>query len=122
MVVVLVIIVVSMIVLTAMVGLSVAVYDSVIGWQRSTDALLAAESAVDDYFLRLIRTPSLTPAPGEQLVMNHAQAYIEVTPASSPDQTHTLVATGVADEYVRRVFVHYVFENDSLRIISRSEQ
>lgn len=118
---VLVIMLVTVMILAAMVGLVGAVLLSLNGWRQTTDSLMAAESVTDDMLIRLARNPSTTPAAGEYLPFAYATGYPFLTPAgqSSPG---TLIGRGVSGNYVRTIKVQYQFESDGrLTIISRQE-
>ena len=118
---VIVITVVSITVIGAMVILVAIVLYSTLGWQRSGDALFVAESYADDYLLRLVRSPGLTPHPTESLELNNAIAYptLYQAPAGQPN---TLYVKGVAQgQYVRVIKLVYVVENGKVTVMSREE-
>ncbi len=118
---VLIIMLVTVMILAAMVGLIAAILLSLSGWRQTTDSLLAAESVTDDMLIRLARNPSTTPAAGEALPFANATGYPFLTPAgqSSPG---TLIGRGVSGNYVRTIRVQYQFESDGrLTVLSRQE-
>jgi len=118
---VMVIMLVTVMILAAMVGLIGAVLLSLNGWRQTTDSLMAAESVADDMLIRMARNPSTTPAVGEYLPFAYATGYPFLTPAgqSAPG---TIVGKGISGSYVRTVMVQYQFESDGrLTVISRQE-
>lgn len=92
---------------------------SMSGWQRSLSAQSVAESLADDYLLRLIRDPQLTPAVNEGMDINGASATINHSPAQVPGQPHVLLIKGFSEGYIRTIQILYVVEDDEVRILSR---
>lgn len=91
------------------------------GWQNSMNAQIAAESFTDDIILRLIREPNMTPAPGEQMEINGATAYVTHTPPQVTGQPTGLTIRGVSGDYVRNIKILYVVEDGKPHILSRQE-
>lgn len=117
---VIIITVVSITVIGAMVVLVSLVLLSTVGWQKSADALFAAESYTDDYVLRLVRNPNTTPKPGEKFEINGATAYPTLfgAPAGQPN---ILFVQASAGGYSRSIRLVYVLEDGEIKIIDRSE-
>lgn len=117
---VIIITVVSITVVGAMVILVSIVLLSTVGWQKSADALFTAESYADDYVLRLVRNPKLTPKPGEKLIMNDSVAY--PTLFSAPNgQPNILFVQATSGGYSRSIRLIYVVNDGQVEIVDRSE-
>lgn len=118
---VIIITVVSITVIGAMTILTSLILYSMMGWQSSLHAQIAAESMSDDITLRLIRDPQMTPAPDEQMQLNGAIAYATLTKAQVTGQPNTLDIRGVSGDYVRKIKILYIIEDDKPHILSRQE-
>jgi len=117
---VIIITVVSITVIGAMVILVSLVLLSTVGWQKSADALFAAESYADDYVLRLVRNPNTTPRPGEKFEINGATAYQTLFGAPS-GKPNILFIQATAGGYSRSIRLIYILEDGEIKIIDRSE-
>jgi len=118
---VIIITVVSITVIGAMTILTSLILYSMMGWQNSLNAQIAAESYLDDITLRLIRDPQMTPIPNEQMTINGAIASVTHTPPQTTGQPSSISVRGVSGEYVRNIKIQYIIEEGSLRILSRQE-
>lgn len=118
---VIIITVVSITVIGAITILTSLILYSMLGWQNSLDAQIVAESMTDDLVLRLIRDPQMTPSPNEKMEINNATATVEYTPAQVVGQPNILKVLGTSGDYVRKIELLYIIENDQPHILSRQE-
>jgi hypothetical protein len=118
---VIIITVVSITVIGAITILTSLILYSMMGWQNSLNAQIAAESMSDDITLRLIRDPQMTPAPSEQMQLNGATSYVTLTTAQVTGQPNTLDIRGVSGDYVRKIKILYIVEDGKPHILSRQE-
>ncbi len=118
---VIIITVVSITVIGAITILTSLILYSMLGWQRSLDAQIVAESMTDDLVLRLIRDPQMTPSPNESMEVNDAIATVEYFPAQVAGQPSVLKIRGTSGDYVRKTELLYVIENGKPHILSRQE-
>lgn len=118
---VIIITVVSITVIGAITILTSLILYSMLGWQNSLDAQIVAESMTDDLVLRLIRDPQMTPSPNEKMEINNATATVEYTPAQVIGQPNILKVLGTSGDYVRKIELLYIIENDQPHILSRQE-
>jgi hypothetical protein len=118
---VIIITVVSITVIGAITILTSLILYSMLGWQNSLNAQIAAESMSDDITLRLIRDPQMTPAPSEQMQLNGATSYVTLTTAQVTGQPNTLDIRGVSGDYVRKIKILYIVEDGKPHILSRQE-
>jgi len=118
---VIIITVVSITVIGAITILTSLILYSMMGWQNSLNAQIAAESMTDDIILRLIRDPQMTPAPDEQMEINGATAHAALTVAQVTGQPNALEIRGVSGDYVRKIKMLYIIEDGRPRILSRQE-
>jgi hypothetical protein len=118
---VIIITVISITVIGAITILTSLILYSMMGWQNSLNAQIAAESMSDDLTLRLIRDPQMTPAPNEEMQLNGATAYVTLTTPQVTGQPSALDIRGVSGDYVRRITILYVIEDGKPHILSRQE-
>ena len=118
---VIIITVISITVIGAITILTSLILYSMMGWQNSLNAQIAAESMSDDITLRLIRDPQMTPAPNEEMQLNGATAYVTLTAAQVTGQPSTLDIRGVSGDYVRKITILYIIEDGKPHILSRQE-
>jgi hypothetical protein len=112
---------VCLMMLVVMVSMISALTQSSAGALASTDALFAAQSTADDLILKLVRDPSITPAPGSSIQYPNAVGYPSLTPAAPPIPG-VIVAQGVSGTYTRTIEVIYQLEDDGrVTVISRNE-
>lgn len=118
---VIIVTVVSITVIGAITIMTTLILYSMSGWQQSLNAQAVAESLADDYLLRLIRDPQITPVPGEHIQLNNATGYVTLTPAQTTGQPNVLNIRGVAGDYVRKIKILYIIEDGYPHILSRQE-
>lgn len=118
---VIIVTVVSITVIGAITIMTSLILYSMSGWRESVKAEAAATSLADDYLIRLIRDPELTPSPGEELQINGAIARVTYTPAQAEGQPHILMVRGTSGDYVRSIQILYAIENDEVILLSRQE-
>lgn len=118
---VIIVTVVSITVIGAITIMTTLILYSMSGWQESLNAQTVAESLADDYLLRLIRDPQITPALNEQMEVNGAVGYVTLTASQTVGQPNVLNFRGVSGDYVRTIRILYVVEDGYPRILSRQE-
>jgi hypothetical protein len=84
----LVFVVVSVVIATAAIGMSIANLQAVSAYEQSAEALLVAQSGIENALIRLLRDPSYT---GETLTVGTGTATITVT-GTNPQ---TVISKGV---------------------------
>ncbi len=117
---VIIITVVSITVIGAMVILVSLVLLSTLGWQRSTDAIFAAESYVDDYTLKLVRNPNTTPGQTIEGWVN-GSAITPVLYGALDGKPNVLFVTAEVSGYSRTIRLIYTVENGGIKILDRGE-
>ncbi len=111
---------VSITVIGAMVLIVSLVLMSSISWQKSADALFAAESYTEDFLLRIVRDPSTVPLEGENFVINGATVNAKLYEA--PDgRPNVLFVVGTSGKYSRKIRLVYTVESGSINVILREE-
>ncbi len=94
---------------------------SMIGWQDSLKAQTAVDSLADDYIIRLIRDPALTPGPDEKLTVNDTTAYVDLVPAQTDGQPNVLTVHAASGNYVRTTQILYLVTDGETQILLRRE-
>lgn len=111
---------VSITVIGAMVVIVSLVLMSSISWQKSADALFVAESYTEDFLLRVVRDPSISPSDSEDFEINGASAKAKLydAPEGSPNVLFVVGSTG---NYSRKIRLVYIVENGSVNVVLREE-
>lgn len=118
---VIIITVVSITVIGAMVILVSLILSSTLGWQRSADAIFAAESYTDDFILKLVRNPNQTPVVQDIEEWVNGSTIRPVLYGGTKEKPSVLFVTAIVSGYSRTIRLIYTVDAGGIKILDRGE-